>query len=126
MLVRVEDRKMTRRFVRGDWFWEVTLEATTVRKRSGKVGTGGQELVSRFDTPAEANVACQDAVAQHVKAGYLPVDGNPERDGPYLDDGTWIRLEDEAGRFREALCEGVRLLQRCSTGWRAWTSPWGP
>jgi uncharacterized protein (TIGR02996 family) len=112
MLVRVEDRKMTRRFVRGDWFWEVTLEATTVRKRSGKVGTGGQELVSRFDTPAEANVACQDAVAQHVKAGYLPVDGNPERDGPYLDDGTWIRLEDEAGRFREALCEGVRLLQR--------------
>lgn len=54
-------------------FWEAELDGATVTTRYGRIGTNGQSIVKKFDSPAKAESHLNRLIAEKVKKGYAEV-----------------------------------------------------
>lgn len=69
-------------------FWEIRLEATSVRTRYGKIGTGGQQTLKEFDSVEKATREYDKLVNEKTKKGY------EEKDGPGGGDDHFDEIEE--------------------------------
>lgn len=56
-------------------YWDIDLQGSTFTVRFGRIGTKGQEKTQVFASIAEAKTAYDKLIAEKVKKGYQPVEG---------------------------------------------------
>lgn len=59
-------------------FWQISLRGSSFTTRYGKIGTAGQTATKRFGSASEAEKAHDKLVAEKVKKGYKPVEGDDD------------------------------------------------
>ncbi len=52
-------------------FWQIEIEANTLTVKYGKIGTAGQEKISNFDSPEQAQKEMAKLIAEKTKKGYV-------------------------------------------------------
>ena len=56
-------------------FWEIALSGNSFTTTYGKIGTAGQASLKTFGSEAEAKKQYDKLIAEKVKKGYQPADG---------------------------------------------------
>jgi predicted DNA-binding WGR domain protein len=77
-------------------FWQIDLSGKSFTTTYGKIGTDGQTTIKTWKTEAEAKKEYDKLIAEKVKKGYEPVDGDADEEPDDEDEEMDEEEEEEA------------------------------